>query len=137
MACMLLVDTYMKHSGNRDFQIDLTPTVLMNRTVPLTNPQKRTGMGSLFRSRWLGGVFMYPLLMEFHSFCQVFCFLLSVILSETFPVHRSVWYMYQAVPDNFGNVFAMERLPFSPIYFDRRIMWELGNPHSDLYVCYF
>lgn len=26
---------------------------------------------------------------------------------------------------------------FSPIYFDRRIMWELGNPHSDLYVCYF
>lgn len=85
MACMLLVDTYMKHSGNRDFQIDLTPTVPMNRTVPLTNPQKRTGMGSLFRSRWLGGVFMYPLLMEFHSFCQVFCFLLSVILSDGKP----------------------------------------------------
>lgn len=35
-------------------------------------------------------------------------------LSDTFPVHRSVWYMYQAVPDNFGNVFAMERLPFFP-----------------------
>lgn len=48
--------------------------------------------------------------------------------------------MYQAVPDNFGNVFAMERLPFSPFTLIEGlcgIMWELGNPHSDLYVCYF
>lgn len=139
MACMLLVDTYMKHSGNRDFQIDLTPTVLMNRTVQIHKSSEAYRDGQLVQkqvARWSVYVSLA------HGVPLILSSVLFSSLSDTFGRKPFLFIgAFGICIKQFLITLAMfsrwSVFLFSPIYFDRRIMWELGNPHSDLCVCYF